>query len=70
MPALSTVAAWYFVLPPYHSFDLLWPWGAIAPGLFVLVVAGHGFSGVIQDKLRVGAIIMEGFAHRLGGDFA
>ncbi len=39
--ALSTVAAWYFFLPPYNSFELLWPRGPIALGIFVLVGAGQ-----------------------------
>lgn len=39
--ALSTVAAWYFFLPPYQSFGLQWPQGALALGLFVLVGAGQ-----------------------------
>ncbi|WP_165585664.1 sensor histidine kinase [Roseococcus sp. SYP-B2431] len=39
--AASAVAAWYFFLPPYHSFELAWPQGAIALGLFVLVAGGQ-----------------------------
>jgi len=30
---------------------------------------GHGLSGVIQDRPRLGTTIMEGFAQRLGGEF-
>jgi two-component sensor histidine kinase len=30
---------------------------------------GHGLSGVIQDRPRLGTTIMEGFAQRLGGAF-
>jgi two-component sensor histidine kinase len=39
--AASVVAAWYFFLPPYHSFELLWPRGAVALGLFALVAGGQ-----------------------------
>lgn len=39
--ALSTAAVWYFFLPPSQSFQLFWPRGAIALGLFALVAGGQ-----------------------------
>ncbi|WP_421993717.1 sensor histidine kinase [Roseococcus sp.] len=39
--ALSVVTAWYFFLEPQYSFELQYPQGPIALGLFVLVAIGQ-----------------------------
>lgn len=39
--ATSMIAAWYFFLPPYHSFALNKPQGPVSLALFALVAAGQ-----------------------------
>lgn len=53
---LSVVAAWYFFLPPQDSFELPWPQGFIALGLFVVVAGGQ--IGLVEILHRAAAQVV------------